>query len=136
MSRGKKPKITAQKVMYVAAFQVVVTTVGFILYRRPYLWAFSVLKWYKEEWCGTNLDNAKEKMKTYGFGEMFETSSKLGSASRFMRYAAYPMKSFVALLRPVYAKRLSGDAGTPRGTTRDKSECLAWNTGLYAGEIS
>ena len=100
MSRGKKPKITAQKVMCVAAFQVVVTTVGFILYTRPYLWAFSALKFYKEEYCGTNLDIMKEKMKNYGFGEMFEASRKIGSASRFMRYvvAAYPMKSFVALL--------------------------------------
>ena len=30
----KKPKITAARIMYIAAIQIVVTTVGFILYRR------------------------------------------------------------------------------------------------------
>ena len=72
MSRGKKPKVTAQKVMYIAAIQVVLTTVGFILYRRPYLWALSALKYYKEIYCGRNLDELNEKMKAYRLGEMFE----------------------------------------------------------------
>ena len=58
-------KITAKKIMYVAAAQIVLTTVGFILYKRPYLWAWSALEYYKKTVCGEQLDTVNSKFNSY-----------------------------------------------------------------------
>lgn len=59
------PKVTAQRIMYIAAVQIVLTTVGFILYKRPYLWAWTALEYYKEVFCGKNLDTINSKYNSY-----------------------------------------------------------------------
>lgn len=44
MGEGKKkrkmPKVTAARIMYIAAIQIVLTTIGFILYKRNRLKKF------------------------------------------------------------------------------------------------
>jgi len=63
---GRKiPKMSAQKVMYVAAAQIVLTTVGFIFLKRPYLWAWQALDWYKNVYCGTELNAVWAKYLSY-----------------------------------------------------------------------
>lgn len=59
------PKVTAARIMYIAAVQIVLTTVGFILYKRPYLWAWTALEYYKEVYCGMHLDTINSKFHSY-----------------------------------------------------------------------
>lgn len=61
----KLPKMSAQKVMYVAAAQIVLTTVGFIFLKRPYLWAWQALEWYNNIYCGSELNAVLAKYQTY-----------------------------------------------------------------------
>jgi len=56
-----KYKVSPTKILIAGALQVVTTTIGFILYKRPYVWALSALEWYDEVYCGTLLDSAKSK---------------------------------------------------------------------------
>jgi len=51
-------KVTPQLVLYCAAAQVVLTTIGFILYKRPYLWAWEALEYYSSVVCGAKLHEA------------------------------------------------------------------------------
>lgn len=60
-----KPKVTAKTIMYIAAVQIVVTTLGFILYKRPYLWAWTALEYYKKITCGEQLDAVNSKYESY-----------------------------------------------------------------------
>ena len=57
--------ITATRIMYICAVQIVVTTIGFILYKRPYLWAWSALAYYKTNTCGTSLERLRTVFATY-----------------------------------------------------------------------
>lgn len=59
------PKVTAARIMYIAAVQIVLTTVGFILYTRPYLWAWTALEYYKEVYCGEHLNTINSKYHSY-----------------------------------------------------------------------
>ena len=59
------PNITATRVMYIAAVQIGLTTIGFILYKRPHLWGWTALQYYKEVYCGTNLDTINSKFISY-----------------------------------------------------------------------
>jgi hypothetical protein len=59
------PKVTAARIMYIAAVQIVLTTVGFILYKRPYLWAWTALEYFKEVYCGQHLNEIERKYKSY-----------------------------------------------------------------------
>lgn len=54
-------KVTPSLVMYIAAAQIVLTTIGFILYKRPYLWAWEALEHYSENYCGDELDRAQNR---------------------------------------------------------------------------
>merc|ERR1712235_179032 len=56
-----KYKVSPTKILIAGALQMVTTTIGFILYKRPYVWALSALEWYDEVYCGTLLDSAKSK---------------------------------------------------------------------------
>jgi len=58
-------KVTPSLVMYCAAAQIVLTTVGFILYKRPYLWAWEALEYYSEVYCGRELDKVNAKYGSY-----------------------------------------------------------------------
>jgi len=58
-------KVTPQLVMYCAAAQIVLTTIGFILYKRPYLWAWEALEYYSEVHCGRELDKINGKYASY-----------------------------------------------------------------------
>jgi len=62
---GAVPKVTAARIMYIAAVQIVLTTVGFILYKRPYLWAWTALEYYKEVYCGKHLETINSKFQSY-----------------------------------------------------------------------
>merc|ERR1711953_1155491 len=55
----EKMKVTPELVMCCAAAQIVLTTIGFILYKRPYLWAWQALEFYSETHCGTTLDEVE-----------------------------------------------------------------------------
>ena len=64
--RFKKPrKITATGVMYICAVQIVLTTIGFILYKRPYLWAWTALEYYNSVICGDDLNQAIARFEQY-----------------------------------------------------------------------
>jgi len=74
------PKVSASRIMYIAAVQIVLTTVGFILYKRPYLWAWTALEYYKEVVCGENLDAINSKYNSY------ETAYKSEVVDKVSRY--------------------------------------------------
>lgn len=80
MGGTKMPKVTAQRIMYIAAVQIVLTTVGFILYKRPYLWAWTALEYYKEIYCGKHLSAIESKYNSY------EQSQKIQVTDKVARY--------------------------------------------------
>jgi len=57
--------MTARKVMYVAAVQIGLTVLSFILFKRPYLWALHALQYYAEITCGSHLDQINAKFNSY-----------------------------------------------------------------------
>ena len=77
-----KPKVTAKKIMYIAAVQIVLTTVGFILYKRPYLWAWASLEYYKEIVCGDQLDSINAKFLTYSTEYQAQVVDKINKFRR------------------------------------------------------
>lgn len=58
-----KIKVSPTRILIAGAAQIILTTVGFILYRRPYLWALNAIEWYSEVWCGTGLDRVTARYK-------------------------------------------------------------------------
>lgn len=74
------PKISAARIMYIAAIQIVLTTIGFILYKRPYLWSWTALKYYKEVHCGRHLDEINAKYQSY------DADNQAKSLAMVMRY--------------------------------------------------
>jgi len=70
-------KVTPQLVMYVAAAQIVLTTIGFILYKRPYLWAWEALEHYSEVYCGRELDRVNGKYASYDLKHKQEIQYKV-----------------------------------------------------------
>jgi len=56
-----KIKVSPTRIVIAGAVQIVITTIGFILYRRPYLWALTAIEWYSEVYCGTTLDKIRSR---------------------------------------------------------------------------
>merc|ERR1712147_105581 len=56
-----KIKVSPTRILIAGAVQIVITTIGFILYRRPYLWALTAIEWYSEVYCGTTLDKVTSR---------------------------------------------------------------------------
>lgn len=77
-----KPKVTAKRIMYIAAVQIVITTVGFIMYKRPYLWAWTALEYYKKITCGDNLDAVNAKYESYSIEVRSQVIDKVSKYNR------------------------------------------------------
>lgn len=56
-----KLKVTPTRILVAGAAQIIITTIGFILYNRPYLWAITALEWYSEEYCGQSYHSASNR---------------------------------------------------------------------------
>lgn len=77
-----KIKVSPTRIVITGALQVVLTTVGFVLYKRPYLWALTAIEWYSKTYCGTLLDSVEQRYKSYD-----HDSRALVQAS-YMKYQA------------------------------------------------
>ena len=61
-------KVTPERIVALCAIQIILTTFGFILYKRPYFWAISAVNFYKKK-CEQNmvaLDNVLIALKSLG----------------------------------------------------------------------